>query len=176
MTAATKINNGGTWVSPASIKINDAGTWRVIHTIKVNDSGTWRKVYPSKFTTSGTFVSTSLSFNPVYYRGYGDGCGNSMSPATLPDGKTIIMILKTQSGVFALTVVTTIQITGFVSDPGANYFASITVNSVTQPYSFFTYSYSAGTAQWSYTAFNTSGDVFNMPASGSVSWTLTDYG
>ncbi|MGI9158925.1 MAG: hypothetical protein ACR2K1_04150 [Saprospiraceae bacterium] len=85
------------------------------------------------------------------------------------------MILETQAG-GAGYYTTTIQITGFISDPGANYFGSITVNSIAKAYSFFTYSYSGGTAEWMYSALTSAGDVFNMPTSGSVSWTLTDYG
>ena len=129
-------------------------------------------------TTTGTFTSTSGTYAGgfLYGKGYGAGFGSAMSPTTLLDSKTITMIFENQgAGPFYAT---TVEVNGFSSDPTINYFYSITVNGITKLSSFFTYTYTpgTGTAQWFYSTSTTAGDVFNMPTSGTVNWTLTNYG
>lgn len=92
--------------------------------------------------------------------------GSGLSPATLLDGYTLAALYRIVTT--APSDGTVFRVSGFSADPGAAYFRSLTCNSLSVNASAATYSYAGGVAQWAWT-----GDVFSMPSSGSVSFTVT---
>jgi hypothetical protein len=176
-------DSGGVARKVKRLFIGDSGgNARLIKRLFVGDSGgVARLVYQGKFTTSGTFTS-STSTSSVTVKGYdptaymlGLAVGSSLSPATLDDGHTLLVLAEGQGpGPFFETQ---ISISGFSSDPGTGYFASITCNGITKLNTDFTYSYTGGVATWNVnTGSSGTGDLFSMPGSGTVNWTLTTYG
>lgn len=102
----------------------------------------------------GTAALTPFNFSLT---ASGDGLGNwgyrkaawgALSPAVITAGIEITSILDIAGGGGG------VSITGFASDPGKNYFDSITLNGVTQTSTSATYSYSLSTkvATWSWTS------------------------
>lgn len=164
--------------------VDSGGTSRLIkRAFAIDSGGTARLIYQGDYTTSGSFTSSSATsfgntrgYDPNNHTGIG-AVGSAMSPTELEDGAVIEAIVRQQvtgTGFISTLVI----ISGFSSDPGADYFASITVNGVTKNYSDFTYSYSSGVGTWKIDPGSTSeaaGNPFSIPASGSVDWTLTDY-
>jgi len=87
--------------------------------------------------TAGTAAGPTVGYSTFL------GIG-SISNATLPDQRTIIVLVDEQA-----SNVSSFLISGFTSDPGRSYFGSLTANGRTvTTASAFDYSYSSGTATW----------------------------
>jgi hypothetical protein len=81
--------------------------------------------------------------------GYGSGAFGSYSPTGLTGGDTVFGLLDQHSSCFGNT--STLDVTGFSSDPGSGWLVSVSCNGVTNSASSANYVYSAGEASWSWT-------------------------
>ena len=118
---ALSINNALSWIDARDVYVNDAGTWRRIREIYVNDAGTWRRVHYSGLVEA-TLTAGQLTSNV----GYMQSNFGSMSQTTLSDGK-VITALYHHSTIFTEDPFVELTITGFSSDPGANYLSLLTI-------------------------------------------------
>lgn len=150
--AELKANDSGTWRSAQQVQVNDSGTWLTIQDIKVNDGGTWRTVFQyallSATMTEGSYVdgedtaargyngSTPLSGFPTF---------GSMDTVAVAGGYTLAFLYDETVGGGAF-----LYITGFGADPGQSFFSTAVVGGVSKTSASASYSYSAGTAGWSW--------------------------
>jgi hypothetical protein len=100
--------------------------------------------------TKGDVVFTVVCGPPVpLLAGYGPSWG-SYSPTGLTGGKTVRGIYDTKGCAGSATAVLEVQ--GFSSDPGTSWLTSVTCNGVTKLQSAASYTYTSGTAKWSWSS------------------------
>ncbi len=131
------INDGGVWRAIREVYVNDNGTWRSVLEVYVNDSGNWRTVFQRYDEITLTAGTDSLTV------GFISGSFGSVSPSTLGDGRAINRIANDASEPrFQL------HISGFSSDPGADYLEKIEINGLTLQASAASYAFGGGIAGW----------------------------
>lgn len=146
------VNDASTWRSLA-MWINDATVWRKL-ALWVNDAGTWRRL--TSTTAAFTFTAGLYDPDPTFhtYSEIGRSTIHTVGSVTagnpLPDGKTVAECLDANTGPGSIAA--HFSVSGFSSDPGANYFTSLVGNSITLLASAATYSYAVGQANWTWTA------------------------
>jgi hypothetical protein len=85
--------------------------------------------------------------------GYLSGGQGSYSPTGLTGGKTVVGLYALLIGVTCIgTVNGHFAVSGFSSDPGQSWLTSVACNGTTKTGATATYSYSSGTAQWTWSA------------------------
>lgn len=137
---AIYLNDSGTIRKPLQIYVNDAGTIRKIQQIYVNDAGTIRKVWTGQITFSITTGTVGVA------RGFQRGSmGSIASEVGYPSGNDTFILFQETSGSTCQY-----QVEGFGSDPGATWFNSLVVNSITKTAASASYAYSAGIAKWTW--------------------------
>jgi len=72
----------------------------------------------------------------------------SYSPTGLSGGKTVFHLYDV--GIIPTTDVASLKVSGFSSDPGQSWTASVTCNGITKTGVSATYSYTSGSATWSW--------------------------
>jgi hypothetical protein len=162
---STYVNDAGTWRKLRNVYVNDAGTWRTIRKAYANDSGTWRTVFQRSdertitagINDNGTLSRSGFSsVSPVI---------GSISNATLDDGKTVTQVMTTYV-IADDTSTLTLKIAGFSSDPSVSYLYALEVvgliSELLATSSF--YSYSSGTATWSWNLGGGSAGIFTNGA------------
>jgi hypothetical protein len=84
--------------------------------------------------------------------GYASGVG-SYSPTGLTGGETVVSLFTAVIGPLCEgTLNGYFQVSGFSSNPGQSWLTSVTCNGTTKTGGTATYSYSSGTAEWSWGA------------------------
>lgn len=134
-------DSGGTARLIKKLYIADSGgTARFVKKLYMADSGgTAHLVYAPEIT--GT-ITAGVDGN---LKGYALGSYGSLSGYSGPSGISLEALYDDDS-----TVMCSIELSGFSSDPGSSYLGSITCNSQTLEGSAATHSYSAGIASWSW--------------------------
>jgi Zn-dependent metalloprotease len=120
------------------------------------DTGTMTEGARTVFNINGGLDTT--------YKGYKSGFEGSYSPTALTGGRTLAEFddIGACSGPCGTLTNGVVVVSGFSSDPGAGWLSSVTANGVTKLNSAAAYSYSSGSATWSW------GSVFGFSGSGSV--------
>lgn len=127
------------------IVIDSANVARSLKRLFVVDaSNLARLVYQSDFTDTFSITAGHLT-GPPAQTGYVSGSIGSITGGTLTGGKVIAALQETGS-------TAQLVVSGFTSDPGSGWLASITANGVTEPGNTAAYSYLSGDAQWDWGA------------------------
>jgi hypothetical protein len=136
--------------------------------VRASNAGGAGPVSPAgSFTTTAYTDSATMtegfkcSIPSVCWRGFSSGGFGSLTPAALTGGYTVTamtdyQVVSTYKGGFSIAA---------ASDPGSGWLISLTAGNVTLNGSAATYSYSSGTATWTWPA----GSYFGFVGSGTVS-------
>lgn len=142
--------------------IGVSGVWRPVLGMWVGVSGAWRRYHSlgavGTVTTGGMYNNSHTGF--INYVGFAGGTGavGSISGSMFPDGVHQVVELINRSGGNGAHL----GIGGFTSSPGSSWLDQIVCNGVTLLGSAASFTYSLGTAHWSW-----SGSTFGMVGGGS---------
>jgi hypothetical protein len=157
------VRSGGTWRNVIAPHVKAGGTWRALVSGWVKSGGTWRQFYPGVDTYSGTATCAYYTDGvSVEYYGAGHPGGGSFSGANDSGGHALASCFDLY--VLSVYTVSSFSLSGFGADPGIGHFTTLSVPSGNYTTASAGYSYSAGTATWSWAS-----AAFGMPGSGTAS-------
>jgi hypothetical protein len=108
------------------------------------------KIIPLTSTNSGTLTvgrtATNCGGGFQILSGFDASLFGSYSPATLTGGDAVVTIIDNTNT--CASSISTVSISGFLSNPGSSWLTTITCNSVENTGSGGSFSYSAGTSTW----------------------------
>jgi hypothetical protein len=168
MSGTFPVHNGGVWKG-SNPSAHSGGAWHQVQTAWARSGGVWTAVWVNQTTDNFNFTADTHT-GALTTTGYNDGTsgaafGTMNSGGTLTGGKIIASIIESSAGNGSFSI------RGFSADPGQTSVVNFTLPGGSVTGAQGGYSYSAGTATWSY-PLTTYGAVFNFTVGNSYAGTI----